>query len=181
MANPRPAVDPVDEGVHADDLAVEVDQRSAGVAGVDRGVGLDVILVVVVRAEFELVAALGADDPGRERVVEVVRHADGAGQFAHAHGVAVGEFLDREVGGFDLDDRDVGFFIRAGQLGRKGAPVFELDGDPVRAGDDVVVGQDVAARLDHEARPSLWGLRRRPPLPPESGVPPPSLSPSGPG
>ena len=31
----------VDGGVHADDLAVHVDERAAGVAGIDGGVGLD--------------------------------------------------------------------------------------------------------------------------------------------
>ena len=35
------AADGGDGRVDADDLAVEVDQRAAGVAGVDRGVGLD--------------------------------------------------------------------------------------------------------------------------------------------
>ena len=44
------AADGGDGGVDADDLAVEVDQRAAGVARVDRGVGLDRVDVGAVAA-----------------------------------------------------------------------------------------------------------------------------------
>src|SRR6185503_881695 len=49
-----------DGGVDADDLALEVDERTARVAGVDGDVGLDELVVARLTDE----AALGADDTG---------------------------------------------------------------------------------------------------------------------
>ena len=40
----------VDRGVDADDLAIHVDQRAAGVAGIDRRIGLDEVLELALRA-----------------------------------------------------------------------------------------------------------------------------------
>ena len=51
-----------DRGVDADQLAVHVDQRAARVAGVDRRVGLDEVLVV---GDAHVGAALGRDDAHR--------------------------------------------------------------------------------------------------------------------
>ena len=48
-----------DRAVDADQIARRVDQRAAGVAGIDRGVGLDEILEPV---DAEMVAAERADD-----------------------------------------------------------------------------------------------------------------------
>ena len=62
-----------DDGrVHADDLAVHVEQRTAGVALVDGGVGLQ---VVVVGTGVD-VALLGGDDADRDRAAEPERIAD---------------------------------------------------------------------------------------------------------
>ena len=41
MAKPIPLLFGGDRGVDADDVAAGVEQRAAGVAGVDRGIGLD--------------------------------------------------------------------------------------------------------------------------------------------
>ncbi len=48
MANPMPGKPPVFESDHrvdADELAARVDQRAAGIAGIDGCVGLDDVLV----------------------------------------------------------------------------------------------------------------------------------------
>ncbi len=60
----------VDLRVDADHLALHVDERPAGVARVDRHVGLDERQIVA------RVAPLRADDAGRHRVVEAERRAD---------------------------------------------------------------------------------------------------------
>ena len=60
----------VDLRVDADHLAAHVDQRAAGVAGVDRDVGLDQ------RQQVAGVARLGADDAGGDGALEAERRAD---------------------------------------------------------------------------------------------------------
>ena len=57
MAKPMPWNPPLrrgDGGVDADDLAVEVDQRAAAVARVDRGVDLDEVLVSLLAEDADL-------------------------------------------------------------------------------------------------------------------------------
>ena len=61
-----------DGRVDADDLAVHVEQRTAGIAFVDGGIGLD---IVVVGAGLD-VAAAGRDDARRDRAAEAERVAD---------------------------------------------------------------------------------------------------------
>src|SRR6201999_2098144 len=61
-----------DQRVDADDFAFEVEQRAAGIAAVDGGVGLD---VVVVRSLAD-VAVARRDDAGRDRAAEAERVAD---------------------------------------------------------------------------------------------------------
>ena len=58
-----------------------------------------------------------------------------------------------KIGGVDLDDRDVRFLVGANEPGREQAAVLEPHLDLRRPRDDVVVREDVAARLDHETRP----------------------------
>ena len=58
-----------DCGIQADELTAQVHQRSAGVARIDRGIGLDHVLDHEAVVEGEL-ATEGADDARRERAVE---------------------------------------------------------------------------------------------------------------
>ena len=62
-----------DRGVDADHLAVEVEHRPAGVAAVDRRVGLQEVVV----GPGVDVAVAGGDDAGRHRAAEAERVADG--------------------------------------------------------------------------------------------------------
>src|SRR5690606_36135064 len=65
----------VDGRIDADDLAADVQQRSARVAAVDRGVGLNHDLRALID-RLELVAPDGADDAHRDGVAKVERVAD---------------------------------------------------------------------------------------------------------
>src|SRR6185437_54700 len=71
-----------DQRVDADHLAVDVHQRSTAVARVDVGIRLDEILIHG-RAFLSVddVAALGADVPERNAIVEAERRSDGDGKF----------------------------------------------------------------------------------------------------
>jgi hypothetical protein len=76
-----------DQRVDADHLAVEVEQRAAGIAAVDGGVGLD---VVVIGPGID-VAVARRDDAGRHRAAEAERIADRDHPFAEPQLVGIAE------------------------------------------------------------------------------------------
>ncbi len=108
----------VDGGVHADDVAGHVDERTTGVAGVDGGVGLDEALELALRdavgARFIDGAVLGGDDAGGDGLGEAEGAADGEDPVADLCAVGVAELDGGErLLGVDLDDGDVGVLIDA--------------------------------------------------------------------
>src|SRR5262249_1818033 len=73
------AVGPVvrgDGGVDADAFAIRVDERSAGGAGIDGGIGLKKFFDANGVAQRHLAAIAGADDAVADRLVESKRTAD---------------------------------------------------------------------------------------------------------
>ena len=120
---------------------LQVEERAAAVAGVDRGVGLD---EVVVGAGADG-AVLGADDAHRDGVAEAERVADGDDVLADAQRVARAERGGGQVlGAVELEHREVEPLVAAHDLGVELALVGELDLHLVGAFDDVRVGDDVA-------------------------------------
>ena len=117
MANPTPRLPSAgavgaDGGVHPDDATLEVSEGPAGVAGVDRGVGLEHLddrrrAVGDVDVLDDL--ADRADDAGRDALVEPERAADGNGTLAQSHRVRRGEHRrdQFDVGIVEAHDRDV--------------------------------------------------------------------------
>ena len=108
-----------DGGVDADYLAGGVDERAAGVAGVDRGVGLDRGLAGAVVAEAGL-AVDGADDAGGHRSFQAERGADGQHRVAdlELRGPAERERAQsRGVGGRDLEYGEVVVLVGADDVG----------------------------------------------------------------
>jgi hypothetical protein len=99
----------VDLGIDADHLAVEVEQRPAGVAGIDGDVGLDEGHIVL----GGQVAALGADDAGRGRVLEAERRADGEHPFAHLEVRRRADLHRRQVIPSTFKQRDVAALVGA--------------------------------------------------------------------
>src|SRR5262249_39337977 len=137
-----------DRGVDADHLAVEVEQRPARVAAIDRSVGLN---VVVVGARID-VAVARRDDTGGHRAAETERVADGDDPLAQPEFVRVPEFyrLERLVR-FNLKQRHIGLLIPANDLGLQSRAIIEDHGDLVSLGDDVIVGDNDAGRIDDKA------------------------------
>ena len=76
-----------DEGVDADQFAVGVDERAAGVAGVDGGVGLDEVARLARVVGVRIGAIECADNAARDGELEV---AEGAAE--SEHGLAGMEF-----------------------------------------------------------------------------------------
>jgi hypothetical protein len=108
----------------------QVEQRPAGVAGVDRHVGLDErhIAVAGQRARF------GRDDAGGDAVLEAERRTDGDHPFAGPGRCRVAEAHGRQVLRIDAQHGDVGQLVHADNLGLEFALVGQLDGDFVGIG-----------------------------------------------
>ena len=159
-----------DQRVDADELAVRVDERAAGVTGVDSGVSLDhirvdggfarAVAVLIGGGVHDLRTARGRHDAGGNGLLEAERAADGHDPLADDELVGVADLDGRKAAGIlGLDDRDVGAGIAAHDLGVVG---LARDGDLVRAAAfyDVVVRDDVAVGGEHDAA-SQRGLRQR--------------------
>src|SRR6476646_9592629 len=84
----RPAAAGEDGGIDADEMPVHVDQRTAGIAGIDCGIGLDEELIV---GDADLRAREGRDDAARHRLPYAERIADGEHEVAHFESVRVAE------------------------------------------------------------------------------------------
>ena len=141
----------VDGGIDPDQLAARVDQRAAGVAWIDRGVGLDEVFVVG-DSPFEAPVG-GADDAERHGLIELEGIADRKHPFGDPQLRRVSPAENRQVGGVELEQGEVGERIRADDLGAELALVAEPDADVgAGAADDVIVGEDVAVGRHDDAR-----------------------------
>ena len=146
------AVAAENRGVDANELAVDVDERAAGVAGIDRGVGLDEVFIALDVGEDSDAAALGADDAARDSFADAERIADREHAVTDLYLGRVGERDGGEVVGVDLDDGDIGLLVTTDELGDEVAAVGQRDGDGLGAIHDVVVGRDVAVGANDHAR-----------------------------
>jgi hypothetical protein len=72
-----------DGGVDADDASARIDQRTAGIAGVESGVGLDHVIDQAAGAGAQG-ASNGADHARGHRLLEAEGVADGDGELARA-------------------------------------------------------------------------------------------------
>ena len=132
----------------ADDLAVHIEQRTAGVALIDGGVGLDQRHGVAVGADA---AVDGGDDTVGHGAAQGVhqRVADGDDAVAHAQLAAVAEFGGVQPLGLDLQHGKVHLRILADELCRGLRAVGQDDRRLIGAGDKVLVGEDEAV-LTHD-------------------------------
>ena len=138
----------VDRGVDAFEVAVDVDQRAARIAGVDGGVGLDEVLEGV---DAQLVAPQRRDDAAGDGLADAEGVADGQHLVAHLQGVGVAQHDHGQLVELDLEHRQVGVGVGADHLAARVAAVVERDVDLVGAFHHVVVGEDVAVGADDHA------------------------------
>ena len=112
-----------DRRVDADQLAARVDERAAGVAGIDRGVGLDEVLV---RAPTpRLVRPIADTMPERDGLIQLIRVADRQHPLRDLQLRRIAPRHRRQVARVDLQQREVGGRIDADDLGRHLALVGE--------------------------------------------------------
>src|SRR5215472_8340938 len=130
----------VDEGVDSDHLTVGIEQRPTRVARVNRGIGLNVVVIV---ATEDL--PLCTHDTGGDCHADVKRISDGDDPIADFSSIGISQRSTGQcVFGGDLDKGEVGFLILADDLSTEFALVAERDLDLVGRANHVVVGQNVA-------------------------------------
>ena len=148
-----------DGGVDADQPSTQIDEWSAAAARVDRGIGLNPDHG---RFRFQL-ARHGADDTERDRVHQPERAAEREHQLTRFQLVRVGERNGGQLVAVDLDDGKIRLEIHADNLraddvgrgsekGRAGCRPGNLHANATGAAHDVCVGDDVAGRIDDDAR-----------------------------
>src|SRR3712207_350187 len=133
-----------DLGVHPDNRAARVEQRSAGVAGVYRRVGLDRAVYGVIVGRF-YGASDAAHDPGRDADADVQRIADGDDRLSDPDAARVTERqrLENSLRGVHLHDRHVGRRVLADDLRLLLGAAGERDRNLFGTLYDVLVGDDV--------------------------------------
>ena len=147
----------LDERVDAHQLTVVVDERAAGVARVDGGIGLNHVGIDGVtagRAHGRGTIERRHDTRG-DRLLVAERRADRHNPLANVELGGVANFDRRELGGvgvLELDDGQVARGVVAHELGLVGGAVVHGNHVLVIAIDHVVVGEDVALGIEHHAR-----------------------------
>ncbi len=141
-----------DRGVDADQLAGHVDQRAAGVAGIDRRIGLDEELIV---GDADLGARQRRDDAMGHGLADAERIADREHHVTDQQFVGIGEFERRETlfAVLDSQHREIAAAVLQHDLGLELALVGERNLYLVRAFDHMVVGHDKAGRIHHHTGP----------------------------
>ncbi len=127
---------------------MDVDQSPAGVAGVDRGIGLDEILEGV---DAQLTAPQGRHDAAGDGLPDPERIADGQDLVTDLQLIGLAPGDDRQAIEFDAQYRQVAVGVGADDFGAGTAAVGEHHFDFCRPLDDVVVGEDVPLRADDDA------------------------------
>ena len=137
-------------GIDADQIAVGVDERAAGIAEIDGGIGLDEILE---GGEAKLAAAGGADDALRHGLAQAVGIADGQHDIAHPQRVGAAQRHDRQIADRQGENGEIGVRILSDDRRLGDAPVGQLHPDGIGARDHVLIGDDGALRIDDHAGP----------------------------
>ena len=147
----------LDERVDTHELAVVVDERAAGVARVDGGIGLNHVGIDGVAAgrAHGRGAIQSRHNTRGDRLLVAEWRSDRHNPLAHVELGGVADLNRRELGGIgvlELDDGQVARSIVAHELGLVGGAVVHGHHILVIAIDHVVVGEDVALGIEHHAR-----------------------------
>ena len=137
-----------DRGVDSDQQPVAVDQRAAGIALVDCGVGLDEVLQ---RVDSKVRSPQRRHDAHRDRLPDVERIADCQHDVADPQRLGSPKRDGGQVLQVHLKNRQIGVGIGTDQVRRHAPAVGQRHRDLVAGLHDVVVGQDVAVRRGDNA------------------------------
>ena len=139
-----------DRGVDADQLALQIDQRTARVPRIDRRIGLDEVLVALYR---QAAAPQRGHDPGRGGLAQAERIADGHHEVPDLQCVRIAPLRFHQAVRLHPEDCNVGPRVRADQLRRQPPVVLERDLNLARILHHMGVRHHVAVlRIDDHAR-----------------------------
>ena len=146
----------VDRRVHADDLALGIEGRAAGIAAIDRRVDLQEIVIGAVAD----VASARRDDAGRHRAAEAERIADREHPIADMRGLRGKLDIGIIAAALDLEQGEVGLGVGPDDRCGSRLAVVHRHRHIGRVLHDMIVGHDIAVRRNDEARAqSLAGAR----------------------
>ena len=120
-------------------MAHRVDERAAGIARIDRRVGLDEVLEAV---DAELIASKRADDAERDRAAETEWIADCQYDIADLNRLRRGERDRRQVAALGFQHREVRLRIAAANARLQLTPVGKDDLDIVCAAEPDPAGKE---------------------------------------
>ena len=163
--------DPLPGGIHrgvdAHHRPAGVEQRAARIAGIDRRVRLDEVVVTGPAGGVHVAPALVRDDSGGDRAREPEGVADGDHPLPDLEAFAVAQGEDRVWTALDLHQGQVRRLVLPDKdAADRPFVVPQLDGDLGRSRDHVSVGRQQAVGPDEEAGPEpshrLFALAARP-------------------
>lgn len=137
-----------DRGIDSDQLALIVHEGAAGVARVDRSIGLDEVFVVF---DSQVRPPLSAHDSHRDCLAYAEGIADRNCVIADFHLRGIGNSDRRQIGRIDLENGDIGLRVCAHNFCIELAFVAEHDSHFRGSVDNVVVGQDVTVRAHNDS------------------------------
>ena len=140
-----------DRGVHADDFARAVQQRTAGIPGIQRRIGLDDLVHQSARLRAHG-APERTDDSGGHSLLESIGGTNRDRDLSHANPRRVGEARMLNIRRVDSNDRQVRLRIGPDQTRRKDARIVERYLELTRAVDHVAVCQDESIARNDESR-----------------------------
>ena len=135
--------------VDAHDLAGQVEQRPAGVTGVDRHIGLNERDIGIVRQG----PTQGADDALGRGALQPERCADGKHPLPDLESAGIADRDGWQIFGVDFQQRNIGLRIAANHLGWELALVVQPDSDFVRLVHHMPVGDDITVGGNDETGP----------------------------
>ena len=154
---------PIDQGVDPDDPAVDIAERTATVARINRRISLEIVFV---DGAGQITSSFGAKHPDGEGVVEFKGSADTADKFSHPHQTAVAPLHRGQTLNIGFENREVGLVVDPDNFEWQTAPIlaasdYSIFGIGPR--DNMSVGQNIAVLADDEARRlAFLGLLWRP-------------------
>ena len=143
-------------GIDPNQLTTQVDQRAAGIAGVDGGVGLDEIFIPL---NTEATAPQGADDARGNGLPQAKGVANRHHKITYPQLVGVGDRERRQLLRRNLDQRHIGLRISPHHRGVENATITQRHLDLLCLVDHVIVGQNITTlSINNHPRAQALGL-----------------------
>ena len=131
----------VDHRVDTDQFARSIDECTAGVTGIDGGIGLNEAFYRIGRLHG---TGFRADDAGSDGGGEAIRIADGEHPFSDFQFLTATYGDGLQVFGFDLDQSEIRIFVLSDDTAFELAIVIEFHQNLVSIFHNVVVGDDIS-------------------------------------